>query len=126
MPPGPDGNWDAGRIQMLEGWATGWRSTVKLFTAHSPLAPYKEGKVCLTQGKDGTVYMIYLADENETTPPAKIWFSSLFIPEGAQAMMLGTKERPGMGKGGERNYGEYSGVIAKETSMRIRLGDADF
>ena len=57
-----------------------------------PLAPYKEGKVCLTRGKDGSVYMIYLADESETSPPAKIWFSSLKAPEGAKAQMTGSKE----------------------------------
>jgi alpha-L-fucosidase len=58
-----------------------------------PVEPYKEGKVCLTQGKDGAIYMIYLADEGETAPPAKIWFSRLEIPDNATFSMLGTKEK---------------------------------
>jgi alpha-L-fucosidase len=90
--PGPDGNWDAGAYEMLAGVSDWMKINSSAIYGTRPLAPYKEGKVCLTQGKDGTIYMIYLADETETIPPAKIWFSSLKIPEGAKATMPGTKE----------------------------------
>jgi alpha-L-fucosidase len=90
--PGPDGKWDDGAYEMLAGVGE-WMdvNSEAIYSTH-PLAPFKEGKVCLTQGKDGAVYLIYLADENETLPPPKIWFSSLEIPTGAKAVMLGTKE----------------------------------
>jgi alpha-L-fucosidase len=90
--PGPDGNWDAGAYEMLEGVGKWMEINSGAIYDTKPLAPYKEGNVCLTQGKDGTVNLIYLADENETAPPSKIWFSSLSVPEEAKATVLGTSE----------------------------------
>jgi len=90
--PGPDGSWDEGAYKMLSGVGDWMEVNSEAIYGTSPLAPYKEGKVCLTQGKDGATNLIYLADENEANPPSKIWFSSLSVPEGTQAMMLGTKE----------------------------------
>jgi alpha-L-fucosidase len=55
-----------------------------------PIAPYKEGKICYTSLKDGTVYAIYLADENEQTPPAKIWLTGLAPANDAKLQLLGT------------------------------------
>lgn len=40
------------------------------------VAPYKEGRVCLTK-KAGAIYLIYLAEENRDRPPAEIAVSSL-------------------------------------------------
>ncbi len=91
--PGPDGNWDQGAYDMLSGVGDWMSVNSEAIYGTRPLAPYKEGKVCLTQGKDGAVYMIYLAGENETTPPSKIWFSMLELPEDAEAGMLGIKEK---------------------------------
>ncbi len=51
--------------------------------------PYKEGKVCLTQKKDGSVYAIYLAEENETGMPSKIWLSSICPDDKATISLLG-------------------------------------
>ena len=91
--PGPDGNWDAGAYEMLAGVGDWMKVNSEAIYGIRPLAPYKEGKVCLTQGKDGAIYMIYLAGEHETTPPSKIWFSELELPVDAEAIMLGTKEK---------------------------------
>ena len=88
--PGPDGKWDAGAYEMLAGVGDWMEVNSEAIYGTNPLAPYKEGKVCLTQGKDGAIYMIYLADANETSPPSSIWFSSLEIPSDATAVMLGT------------------------------------
>ena len=41
-----------------------------------PIAPYKEAKICFTSKRNGTLYAIYLADEDETAPPAKIMLYS--------------------------------------------------
>ena len=91
--PGPDGKWDAGAYEMLAGVGDWMEINSEAIYGTNPRAPYKEGKVCLTQGKDGAVYLIYLADENETSPPSRIWFSSLEIPLDATSVMLGTNER---------------------------------
>jgi len=90
--PGPDGRWDAGAFEMLQGVGEWMEVNSEAIYNTQPLAPYKEGKVCLTRGKDGTVNLIYLAGEGETGPPAKIWFSTLDMPAGATARMLGSRE----------------------------------
>jgi len=60
-----------------------------IYETHS-VAPYKEGKVCLTQLKDGTTYAIYVADQDEKNPPPKIWLSRIAPAANATISMVGT------------------------------------
>jgi alpha-L-fucosidase len=53
------------------------------------LAPYKEGKVCITRKGNNTFYLYYIADEGETMP-AQIGMSSYCLPEKAKIKLLGT------------------------------------
>ena len=67
-----------------------------------PVAPFKEAKTCFTSLADGTVYAIYLADEDETAPPPKIMIYALAPKTGSEVRMLGVKapvrwERAGKG-----------------------------
>lgn len=55
-----------------------------------PISPYKEGKICFTSLSDGSIYAIYLADEDETEPPAKVWLTGLTLKAGSQLRLLGT------------------------------------
>ncbi|CAN5498972.1 hypothetical protein BH10ACI2_BH10ACI2_21550 [soil metagenome] len=55
-----------------------------------PVAPYKVGKICYTSLKDGTVYAIYLADENETASPSKILLTGLAPGKDAKLSLLGS------------------------------------
>jgi alpha-L-fucosidase len=57
-----------------------------------PVPPFKEAKTCFTSLPDGTVYAIYLADEDEAAPPAKIMIYALSPKPGTEVRMLGTKE----------------------------------
>jgi len=91
--PGPDGKWDADAYEMLSGVGKWMEINNNAIYGTHPLMPYKEGKVCLTQGKDESIYMIYLAGEDEITPPAKIWISTLEVLENIQVNMLGSKEK---------------------------------
>jgi alpha-L-fucosidase len=54
-----------------------------------PIAPYKEAKTCFTSLADGTVYAIYLAEEDEAAPPATIQLYSHAPTAGAKISMLG-------------------------------------
>ncbi|MFH1195122.1 MAG: alpha-L-fucosidase [bacterium] len=58
-----------------------------IYNTHAVL-PYKEGKVCLTELKDGTVYAIYLAEENENSLPAKISFEKFPIKDYSKIELL--------------------------------------
>jgi alpha-L-fucosidase len=56
-----------------------------------PVAPYKEAKTCFTKLADGTVFAIYLADEDETRPPASVMLYAQQPAPGAKVEMLGVK-----------------------------------
>ena len=58
-----------------------------------PIKPYKEGKICLTSLKDGSVFAIYLADEDEVHPPSKIMLTSIQPSVGAEVTMLGYTQK---------------------------------
>jgi alpha-L-fucosidase len=57
-----------------------------------PIAPYKEAKTCFTSLADGTVYAIYLADEDEAAPPAKLMIYAMAPKAGTKVRMLGVRE----------------------------------
>ena len=89
--PGPDGSWDQGAYEMLRGVGDWMNVNSEAIYGTRPIAPFKEGKTCLTQNEKA-IYIIYLADEDETTPPAKIWSSRIVPEDGATVTMLGTNE----------------------------------
>lgn len=57
-----------------------------------PIAPYKEFKICYTLRHDGTVYAIYLADEDETQIPSKIMLYSHCPHDEATISILGIND----------------------------------
>ena len=69
--------------------------------ATKPIEPYKEGRVCLTQKKDGVVYAIYLAEEGQTRPPAEIALSTLQPSDNAELVLLGTQTKLAWEKAGK-------------------------
>jgi alpha-L-fucosidase len=90
--PGPDGELDTaayGRLHDIGDWMA---LNGEAIYGTRPVAPYKEGKVCLTQKKDGkTIYLFYLADDDETRMPSHIWLSSLSLPGNAHVRVPGTQ-----------------------------------
>ncbi|MCK4855980.1 MAG: alpha-L-fucosidase, partial [Bacteroidales bacterium] len=89
LAPGPDGKWhDEAYILLREigNWMT---VNSEAIYGTRALAPYKDGKVCLTKKEDGTVYAIYLPDENETTLPLKVWLNSIQAKQGSGVELLG-------------------------------------
>jgi alpha-L-fucosidase len=60
-----------------------------IYASH-PIKPYAEGKLRFTQLKDGSVNLIYLADEGETLPPATITLKDPQPAPGATVRLLGT------------------------------------
>ncbi len=87
--PGPDGKWHDGAYDLFEEIGGWMEINNEAIYGTRAIAPYKEGRVCLTQ-KDGSLYAIYLADENETGMPSKIFLNSIIpIPE-AKITLLGT------------------------------------
>ena len=87
--PGPDGEWDPVAYERLKGVGAWMKVNGEAIYGTRPVAPYKDGKVCLTPKPDGTVYGIYLSDAGETAPPAKMWLSHVQPAAGATVTIVG-------------------------------------
>ncbi len=90
--PSPEGDWADEAYDRLAGIARWMKVNQEAIYATRPVQPYKEGNVCLTQKKDGTVYAIYLAEEGQTRPPTRIWMNHYQPPAGATLTFVGTNE----------------------------------
>jgi alpha-L-fucosidase len=67
---GPDANGElptaaVARLAEIGAWM---KNNGEAIYATRPVAPYRDGKLCFTRGKDGVIYAIYLLDEGETVP----------------------------------------------------------
>ena len=60
--------------------------------ASRPIAPYKEGKVALTQNRHSkAVYAIYLPSAEEHTLPSKMWLTTIQPEQGASVQGASVK-----------------------------------
>ncbi len=89
--PGPDGSWHDEAYERLEQIGNWMNVNSEAIYKSRPIEPYKEGKVCLTQSKDGTIYAVYLAEKDETNPPAKIRLSTIKAKKNTKITMLGVR-----------------------------------
>lgn len=89
--PGPDGTWHRDAYDRLQHIGDWMKVNGEAIYETRPVAPYKEGKVCLTGKRDGSVYAIYLADADEENPPSKIWLSGIQPGPKSRILMLGVQ-----------------------------------
>jgi alpha-L-fucosidase len=89
---GPDGNGELPpvAIQRLREIGEWMKINGDAIYSTRPIAPYKQGKISFTALKDGTVNAIYLADEGENAPPARIRITGVIPRAGARLRMLGS------------------------------------
>lgn len=88
--PSPEGEWAPDAYDRLKGMAAWMKVNNEAIYETRAIAPFKEGKVCLTQKKDGgAVYAIYLPAGNENRPPGTIELRSLQPATGARVTLLG-------------------------------------
>lgn len=90
--PSHDGTWQQGAYDLLKEYAAWLKVNGQAIYNTRALPPFKEGKVCFTRGKDGSVYLIYLADEGEKLPE-KIKVEAFKPKAGARLSMLGTSQK---------------------------------
>jgi alpha-L-fucosidase len=103
--PSPEGEWAPDAYDRLKGIAAWMKVNKEAIYETRAIAPYKEGKVCLTRKKEGgAVYAIYLPEQGENRPPWTIILKSLQPAAGAKLTMLGYQ--------GELNWKpEANGVV---------------
>ncbi len=87
--PDPNGELPSGAIQRMKEIGQWMKINGEAIYKTRPIPPYKEGKTCLTSLKDGTVFAIYLADEDEHYPPGKILLETIQPDDGTEVFMLG-------------------------------------
>ena len=63
--PGPDGTWQQGAYDLLAEIGAWLKVNGEAIYGSRPVAPYMDGRLRLTRGKDGSAYFVYLADEGE-------------------------------------------------------------
>jgi alpha-L-fucosidase len=87
--PGPDGTWHQAAYDRLEELGAWIDVNGEAIYETRAMAPYEEGKVRLTRGKDGSVFVIYLAEEDETTMPSEIFMTGFQPEAGAEVSLMG-------------------------------------
>ncbi len=88
--PGPDGTWQQGAYDLLKEIGAWIQINGEAIYGSRPLAPYKEGNVCLTRQNNGNTFFLYLAGPNETVMPKEIRVNSHRPAVGAQVTLLGS------------------------------------
>ena len=92
--PNGQGQWSPTAYERLKGIGDWMKVNSQAIYDTHPVAPYKQGKVCLTQLDDGTTYAIYLADKGENTPPSRIWMDNICPANDAKLTLLGYNDTP--------------------------------
>ncbi len=90
--PGPDGNWDEGAYNLLAEMGGWLKINHEAIYETRSIAPFKEGKICLTKGKNNEIFAIYLADTGEINMPSEILISSFQPEKGAKISLVGANE----------------------------------
>ena len=88
--PGPDGTWHAEAYERLSGLGNWLTINGEAIYGSRPMAPYAEGRLRFTRGKDESVYLIYLATDTETAIPHTLASTQYQPAEGAAITLLGS------------------------------------
>jgi alpha-L-fucosidase len=88
--PSPTGEWQDGAYKLLKEFEKWMRVNSEAIYNTSPLAPYKEDNICMTQKENGNAYFFYMAKENEVLIPAKITVKSHQPVKGSKVYLLGS------------------------------------
>jgi alpha-L-fucosidase len=88
---GPDANGElpTAAVSRLAEIGTWVKINGEAIYATRPVAPYRDGKVCFTRGKDGAIYATCLLDEGEVVP-GTIALKNIVPAQGATIRLLGS------------------------------------
>jgi alpha-L-fucosidase len=87
--PGPQGQWHDGAYKLLEDIGAWMKVNSEAIYGTRALAPYKDGKVCISKKGNNTIYIYYMCDEGEAMP-AQIGVTTFSLPKDAKVSMVGT------------------------------------
>ena len=87
--PGPLGQWHDEAYRLLSDIGTWMKINSEAIYGTRAMAPFKEGKVCITKKGTNILYIYYMASENEVMP-VQIGMTTYTLPAGSKVEMLGT------------------------------------
>jgi alpha-L-fucosidase len=87
--PGPDGTWQDEVYERLEEIGAWMKVNGAAIYKTNGRKHFKEGKVSFTVSKDGSVNAIYLADEDEESPPSEILIEGVKPNKNTRVKMYG-------------------------------------
>jgi alpha-L-fucosidase len=87
--PGPLGQWHEGAYNLLEEMGGWMKVNSEAIYGTRALAPFKEGKVCISKKGSNTIYIYYMADDGEAMP-SQIGMTTFSLPQGAKVSIVGT------------------------------------
>lgn len=90
--PNPDGEWQQGAYRLLKDYENWMKVNSEAIYNSTPLAPYKENNICMTQQANGNAYFFYMTQKDETTMPNTITINSHQPAEGAIVTLLGSDQ----------------------------------
>jgi alpha-L-fucosidase len=91
--PTPDGEFAPDAYDRLKKIGEWMKINGEAIYSTRPVLPYKEGKVCFTESKSGSDYLLYLADEDEVKLPEELTFQNYSPKEGSVITILGTGDK---------------------------------
>ena len=91
--PSPEGEWQQGAYDLLEEYGAWMKVNKTAIYNTKPIAPFKENNVCMTQNKEGNVFLFYMAEEGEQQIPSEIIVKSVSPKKRSKITLLGSKKR---------------------------------
>jgi len=88
--PSPEGEWQQGAYDLLESYGAWMKVNSSAIYNTKPIAPFKEDNICMTQNKEGNVFLFYLAEEGEDKIPAEVTVKSLSPSNNSKISLLGS------------------------------------
>jgi alpha-L-fucosidase len=83
--PGPEGQWHDGAYEMLRQIGEWMDVNSEAIYGTRAMYPFKEDNICFTKGGDGSVYAIYLLEEEVDHFPAEVKIGS--VKPGSEAVI---------------------------------------
>lgn len=88
--PGPDGEWQQGAYDLLTAYGDWMKVNESGIYNTRPIAPFKEDNICMTQNKEGNVFLFYMAKDDENRVPSEVQITSVYPKAGTKITMLGS------------------------------------
>jgi alpha-L-fucosidase len=91
--PSPDGEYDPEAYRRLEEIGAWMAVNGEAIYGTRPVAPYRSGRFAYTRSRDGSVYVFYLASENEASLPGTIVLPGFRPGTAGTVSLLGSDAR---------------------------------